>query len=239
MSMSWQCLDSGPRSARDNMELDRALLEACAEESEPLLHLYDWQGDAATYGHFVDPFKLLKKEVVEREGLDLGKRPTGGGIIFHTSDLAFSVLVPASSSYFSENTLDNYAFVNQRVIAAISQMKGVKGQLLQNEPTGVDEHSRHFCMAKPTKYDVMIEGKKVGGAAQRKTRFGFLHQGSISLRPLNRERFGDIFVGDRVFENMCRNSFTLLGDAATDQEFLEARLELKDFLKKAFSDEGL
>lgn len=221
------------------MELDRALLEACIEENEPLLHLYDWDGQSATYGHFVDPFSFLKKEIVEQLGLQLAKRPTGGGIIFHTSDLAFSVLVPATSPYFSQHPLENYAFVNQRVIDAIKKMKGLEGELLEKDPIVFTSHERHFCMAKPTKYDVMIEGKKVGGAAQRKTRYGFLHQGSISLRPLCESRFKDVFVREEVFAAMRANSFSLLGESVTDQEFLAARAELKELLKKAFSCEGL
>ena len=38
-------------------------------------------------------------------------------------------------------------------------------------------------MAKPTPFDLVIEGKKVGGAAQRRTRKGLLHQGSLSVCP--------------------------------------------------------
>jgi lipoate-protein ligase A len=36
-------------------------------------------------------------------------------------------------------------------------------------------------MARPTKYDVMLQGRKIAGAAQRKTKAGFLHQGTIAL----------------------------------------------------------
>ena len=45
----------------------------------------------------------------------------------------------------------------------------------------LDTHCNHFCMAKPTKYDLIWQGRKIAGAAQRKTRSGFLHQGTISL----------------------------------------------------------
>jgi lipoate-protein ligase A len=92
-------------------------------------------------------------------------------------------------------------------------------------------------MAKPTKYDVMVGGKKVGGAAQRKTRHGFLHQGSISLRPLCEEQGKRLFIGEQVFENMRKHSFTLLGETATEQEFLSMRAELKELLKEVFYDE--
>jgi lipoate-protein ligase A len=83
------------------MELDRALLLDLEGERDPVLHLYDWETDAATYGHFIDPGNFLNIEGVKKNRLDLAKRPTGGGIVFHNCDLAFSVLMPASHPCFS------------------------------------------------------------------------------------------------------------------------------------------
>ena len=48
------------------------------------------------------------------------------------------------------------------------------------------------CFANPVRDDVMLLGRKIAGAAQRRTRGGFLHQGSIQLPGLDesfRERF--------------------------------------------------
>jgi lipoate-protein ligase A len=40
-------------------------------------------------------------------------------------------------------------------------------------------YSRHLCFANPVLADVMIDSCKIAGAAQRRTRAGLLHQGSI------------------------------------------------------------
>ena len=40
-------------------------------------------------------------------------------------------------------------------------------------------YSRHLCFANPVRTDVMIDSRKIAGAAQRRTRAGLLHQGSI------------------------------------------------------------
>ena len=37
----------------------------------------------------------------------------------------------------------------------------------------------NVCFANPVSADVMVNGQKVAGAAQRRTRSGLLHQGSI------------------------------------------------------------
>lgn len=234
--MSWKVIDTGIRRASENMELDAALLCDLKDEKSNILHLYDWESDAATYGHFIDPEKFLNFQGVRKNNLDLAKRPTGGGIIFHNCDLAFSVLVPASSPHYSGNPLENYAFVNNRVIWVMEQMSGVSGELLPEEPSPLDEHCQNFCMAKPTKYDVMIGGKKMGGAAQRKTRHGFLHQGSISIGFLPEAYLAQILAhGTLVLEGMRQNSFSLLGSEWTVSQLHDARTTLKALLQKAFS----
>jgi lipoate-protein ligase A len=42
-------------------------------------------------------------------------------------------------------------------------------------------YSRHLCFANPVRADLMIDDRKIAGAAQRRTRAGLLHQGSIQL----------------------------------------------------------
>jgi len=235
--MSWQIIDTGKRTASENMELDAALLEDLESETDCLLHLYDWEADAVTYGHFIDPKNFLDMEGVKQNNLDLAKRPTGGGIIFHNCDFAFSVLVPASSTHFSQNPLDNYAFVNKRVAWAIRQLIDAPALLLPEDPTPLDEHCKSFCMAKPTKYDVMIADKKIGGAAQRKTRDGFLHQGSISLGLLPLSYLEQVLAkGTQVLDGMRQNSFSILGQDWTQKELKEVRQALKDLLQIAFSE---
>src|SRR5580692_6228766 len=101
-------LDTGPASAEKNMQIDADLLESLAEE--PILHFYEWEKRSITYGYFVKPEELLHLENLKRHGIDHARRPTGGGIVFHLWDLAFSVLIPSSSPHFSQNSLENYAF---------------------------------------------------------------------------------------------------------------------------------
>jgi lipoate-protein ligase A len=235
--MGWRLLDTGSRSAAANMELDSALLMDLKDERDAILHLYDWERDAATFGHFIEPENFLNLEGVKKNNLDLARRPTGGGIIFHNCDLAFSILIPASSPWFSQNPLDNYAFINNRVIWALDQVMGAEAELLPVEPTAIDPHCRSFCMAKPTKYDVMIQGKKIGGAAQRKTRFGFLHQGSISIGFPPEYYLQEVLSGGiQVIDAMRQNSFALLGQSWGAKELLEARLHIRKLLEKAFSE---
>lgn len=229
----WNILDTGIQTAKENMEFDKELLESMLPNSAPTLHLYDWQRESATYGYFIKPEQFLDRAKAVKVGLDLARRPTGGGIVFHTFDLAFSVLVPADHPGCTDNTLENYAFVNNLVQEAIAPLLPEESQLLPQDPIPLDESSRNFCMAKPTIYDVMIKGRKIGGAAQRKKKQGYLHQGTISIIPPNLELLSEVLLPEtRVLEAMQQNSFALLPKDHTAGDFLEMREIIKQQLTK-------
>ncbi|MBS0629700.1 MAG: hypothetical protein JSS30_05685 [Verrucomicrobia bacterium] len=219
--IEWNILDTGVGSAEENMRLDAELLETLDSHALPILHFYEWDGDCATYGHFVNPADFLHLEEAKKRGLNLAKRPTGGGIVFHIWDLAFSVLIPSGHPYFSENTLDNYAFVNTRVLAAVKNRIGKNATLIPENAPASDVSCTRFCMAQPTKYDVVLNGRKIAGAAQRKTKKGFLHQGTIALQMPSEEYLKPIVKSAYVLEGMMASTFPL----QVERRILKSELE--------------
>lgn len=233
--IDWNILDTGTRLAVENMLLDAELLETLDPHALPILHFYDWDGDSATYGHFVRPSDFLNLSQARKFGLNLAKRPTGGGIVFHIWDLAFSVLIPAGHPQFSENTLETYAFVNNAVLAAVSSFLGSRPVLIPENAPAFDTSCTRFCMAQPTKYDVVMHGKKIAGAAQRKTKKGFLHQGTIALKMPSEEYLGAILLPEtKVLEAMLANTFPLLGE---EENLNEGRRALREELENQFARE--
>lgn len=220
--MKWTVIDTGASSAKRNMEIDSKLLaELDSFSTSPILHLYEWERPCATYGHFLQPADHLSMEGCD---LELAKRPTGGGVIFHTNDWAFSLLVPAAHEAFSINTLDNYAYVNYMLIDVIGRFIVREGDL-SLLPTEIQNCKPcHFCMAKPTKYDVMLDGKKVCGGAQRRTKAGFLHQGTISLSLPDKAFLDGVLLNSDISTNMFENTYQLLPDMSIS----EARRLLKE-----------
>jgi len=219
MPFSFRVIDSGKLPPQEIMELDQRLLENLENSEMLIIHFYEWSKRSATYGLFIRPEDYLNLEGVSKQNLHLAKRPTGGGIVFHLSDFAFSVLVSAKHPAFSINTLDNYAFVNRAVIQAIQTLKvdARLPELLASQPKPLDVFCEHFCMAHPTKYDVMMEGRKVGGAAQRRTKCGFLHQGTISLAMPSPEFLQDVLKSPTVMQGMQQQAHALLGNASESQ----------------------
>lgn len=232
--------DTGRSSAADNMKVDRELLAALPSTPYALLHLYGWQCSSATFGHFSQPEKLLNPEALSKYQLELAKRPTGGGIIFHDFDFTFSVLLSAAHPYFSLNTLENYQLINNIIIDSIRQFTNhINHQpptLLKTECKSSEPNACHFCMAKPTIYDVVFEGRKIAGGAQRQTKQGFLHQGSIALTLPS-----DIFLNEilnckkGVIDAIKNFSFPLLPSPTSSSAIESARKDLKRCLIDQFS----
>ena len=231
-------IESGCLSPASIMAKDHSLLQEIKPGSDqPILHFYEWEGNCLTYGYFIQPADYLKLSEVKRVGLKMARRPTGGGLIFHLTDFAFSILIPSGHSSYSTSTLDNYAFVNQKVAQAIAHFK--ENQSLPNfynEQVKCQGSCLPFCMAKPTIYDVMIENKKVGGAAQRRTKQGLLHQGSISLALPPIDLLESVLINSsELIASMQDQSYFLLEKGWTPSQMNEARQRLKENIIKAFS----
>ncbi len=223
--MPFELINTGEASAQSNMEFDRHLLKALDPKSGICqLHLYRWQGPSATYGHFCKPATLLQAEGIKRYRLQLAQRPTGGGVTFHDYDYAFSLLLSASHSCFCHNILESYRLIHEIILQVIARFQSKPAALLSLDEPASYESCRHFCMAKPTIYDLSIDGQKVAGGAQRRTKEGILHQGMISLTLPPVEFLNAVLPADGyIAEAMAHHSYPLLKNEASKSHLDEVR----------------
>ena len=196
-------IDTGIHRAEENMRLDEQMLYSLDPEGSPILHFYEWESPSITYGYFLDPADELDLDVVKKEGISLARRPTGGGIVFHLWDYAFSFLMPSEHPFCYPTPLENYRFVNRCVAEAMRPFFQDSSQLLDFD-SGV---AGSFCMAKPTIYDVIVNGKKAAGAAQRRRKNGYLHQGTISLALPDQKLLQELLLRKEIAEAMNFYSF--------------------------------
>lgn len=228
----WNFVDTGCKTAEENMRLDADLLAQLQPNDLPIFHCYEWKEDAATFGYFVNPSDFLDLASVKEKKLQLARRPTGGGIVFHLWDLAFSILIPSGHKNFSQKPLENYAFINRVVLFAAQEFLENRScfELTVQDGFPLDNYCQRFCMAQPTKYDVVWKGKKIAGAAQRKCKNGFLHQGTIALKMPNKEYLSSILLqGTKVLEATLAHTFPLL---TPEDNLQEGRKILKNLLQK-------
>jgi len=171
------CRDATPRSAAVNMAIDEALLETA---KVPSIRFYRWNSPALSFGYF-GKFADVANYAPRR---DLVRRWTGGGIVFHGDDLTYSIVIPANDPAFSESSM----LIYEKIHCALRSALLANGERAELAPVAgvVDAGAAiidrgYSCFANPVRADVMVNGRKVAGAAQRRTRGGLLHQGSIQL----------------------------------------------------------
>jgi lipoate-protein ligase A len=160
------------RSAALNMAVDEALLETA---SVPILRFYGWRQPSVSFGYF-GRYSEVASQSSRRE---IVRRWTGGGIVPHGDDLTYSVIVPAADPFFARSSLEIYATLHEAIRRALAA-NGVKAILANSAAAKVSED----CFANAVRADVISEGRKIAGAAHRRSRAGLLHQGSIQRNNL-------------------------------------------------------
>ena len=169
------CHDICPHAAAMNMAIDEALLES---ETIPLIRFYCWRSPALSFGYF-GRFSDVAIFAAEH---DLVRRWTGGGIVLHGDDLTYSIMIPASDPAFSESSIWIYEKIHRALAGALNGVG--ERAVLAGSARCADRPSRRGvgtsnCFTNPVRADVMMDGRKIAGAAQRRTRRGLLQQGSI------------------------------------------------------------
>jgi lipoate-protein ligase A len=161
------------RSAAMNMAIDEALLETA---TSPVIRFYRWDHSALSFGYFG---RLTDVEQFRRDR-DLVRRWTGGGIVLHGGDLTYSIVIPATDSLFAESSMSIYEKIHRAICMGFSEMGQHATVAGVDDPgPGINDAGYNHCFSNPVHADVMLNGKKIAGAAQRRTKRGLLQQGSI------------------------------------------------------------
>lgn len=150
------------------MAADAALLQMA---KEPVLRVYGWECPMVSVGIRFS-MKGLSGELAR---LPVVRRPTGGGIVWHGEDQTFTLVVPEAERLAGFDPRSSYRWIHSRLARALTEFTRETFVLADDEATLPDSR----CFQSPVNWDVMKDGRKVAGGAQRRTRTGFLHQGSV------------------------------------------------------------
>jgi lipoate-protein ligase A len=95
-------------------------------------------------------------------------------------------VIPANDPAFYESSVLIYGKVHRALVSALRTMGKPAVIAEDTDPSGISSSIRAAlrpsscsCFENPVRADVILEGRKVAGAAQRRARHGLLHQGSI------------------------------------------------------------
>jgi lipoate-protein ligase A len=160
----------------EQMAADEALCETMP--APYLLRFYNWKAPGITFGYSQRRKAVAQAVAAAGSAItDVTRRPTGGGIVFHESDLTFSFIFPSPGAYFEPGK--TYDRLHRAINAEYARL-GISFDLL-NEKTkdyAVNDPVMS-CFAKPVNMDILYNGKKVLGGALRKFGEHMLYQASF------------------------------------------------------------
>ncbi|MEZ6055072.1 MAG: biotin/lipoate A/B protein ligase family protein [Planctomycetaceae bacterium] len=159
-----------------NMAVDEVLLESVAAGGTSTMRLYRWDEATVSLGYF-----QRSTPEVERGGRFFGlpvvRRLSGGGAILHQHELTYSCCLPATHHLVGEPAR-LYDEIHRSIQMALRE------QGVEIQPRGEHEGSDKpfLCFARGDRRDLVLDGFKVVGSAQRRRGGAVLQHGSVLLR---------------------------------------------------------
>ncbi|WP_419324535.1 lipoate--protein ligase family protein [Aliarcobacter butzleri] len=200
-------------SSNDNTNIDKALFKAFENESLPILRLYSWQ-KSVTFGAGQNPsdYENLLKEYKN----NFSKRITGGGVLFHGHDISYSLILP-STFIDNRSVKETYELICSFILEFYSNL-GLKASFAKDIESIVLSKSP-FCQVGFEAYDIIVNGRKIGGNAQKRAKNVIFQHGSIPIKSIkNDEKYG-----------------ASLEDFSINLDFDETINKLKEAFEKTFN----
>lgn len=175
----WRLVRTGPLPGGMNMALDEVLLqEVSAGCSLPVLRLYRWRSAAVSLGYF------QRNEVVNRafchsSGIDIVRRLTGGRAVLHGEEVTYAVIAGGGHG-FPVQVEESYRKISE-VLRATLRSLGIEAELATPSREGRERALPAACFEVAAGYELLCQGQKIAGSAQKRRGDFFLQQGSIPL----------------------------------------------------------
>ncbi|MGD8507226.1 MAG: biotin/lipoate A/B protein ligase family protein [Candidatus Bathyarchaeota archaeon] len=164
----WRLLRLETNDAFTNMAIDEAVVAARNEGLVPnTLRFYRWKPSAVSIGRFQDVFNETHVENCQKHGVDIVRRITGGGAVYHDSEdeITYSVVV-REEDLGTKDVVVAYNTISNGIIEA-SRILGVNADFSPGDPRNCP--------------NIAIAGKKISGSAQFHKGGVFLQHGTFLL----------------------------------------------------------
>ncbi len=167
---TWRLLDTGHRSAAENIALDEIILEAVGSGvSPPTIRFLQFSPPAVLVGFHQATDLEVRIDYCRQHGIDINRRITGGGaILFEPGHLGWEVIAP--KVFFPEYKQKEKLFhlLCQPLIRMLKSI-GIEAQFRPRN-------------------DIEVHGKKISGTGGTENDHAFLFQGTL-LVELNYDLF--------------------------------------------------
>jgi len=154
------------------MILDSYLAQQCTDE---YFRMYQWINPTVSLGA-TNNSNEINLSYTNKHNIDIIRRETGGGIVFHNDDLCFSFI-----TNYKLKPKENYYLVKATIEKTLIEL----GQVITT--TNDINTKSAVCFNGSNKHEISINDNKVVGMAQKLVKNRYLIQGSIQLKTITIE----------------------------------------------------
>jgi lipoate-protein ligase A len=163
------------------MAIDEYLISYYGKTKTPVLRVYGWSRPAISLGRYQRPDCLLM-DSCRRDRVDIVRRMTGGGAIFHDREVTYSIVCSARDLGGGEHSvMQSFERLNGMFLDMYKEF-GLTARFAGTSPEpGMPDRISQFCFSGREKYDILMDNRKIGGNAQRRTGGVVFQHGSVPL----------------------------------------------------------
>ncbi len=165
--------------APTQMAIDEAIAMARLKEGTPnTVRLYRWSPSAVSIGYFQSIEKEVNLQACERHGVDVIRRITGGGAVYHdfNGEITYSLVAPETDPKMPADILASYELICGAIANGLAAL-GVEAEF------------------KPVN-DIVAGGRKISGNAQTRRHGVVLQHGTVLVDTDIRRMFQVLRVSD-------------------------------------------
>jgi len=167
---NWRLLKPQTADAFTNMAVDEAIMKARIENRVPnTLRLYQWKPSAVSIGRFQTLADEIHVENCRNHGVDIVRRITGGGAVYHDSTGEITYSIVAKTSDLGCADLDMLS-AYQKICSGLNEAVKILGAKAEYRPPDPKR-----CP------NLTISGKKISGNAQSSKKGMLLQHGTFLL----------------------------------------------------------
>jgi lipoate-protein ligase A len=160
--MRWRVIEFEHWTAAMNMAIDEAISIGLGKEtSPPTIRFYGWRPSAVSLGRFQSAEDELDLEACASKGIEVVRRRTGGGAVYHDENGEVTYSVICSEDLVPRDINAAYREICGCIVTALSEL-------------GVDAEFSPIN-------DVLVKGKKISGSAQTRRAGVLLQHGTLLL----------------------------------------------------------
>ena len=183
--MEWTFINDPPNSGDYNMNKDADILaNYLNEQDKPVFRIYQWDSPTISLGRFQNAEDALFLDACRADGVAFVQRMTGGGAIYHTpNEITYSLACHDSFIGDRLPVKETYKVLCGFIIDFYRQL-GFSADFALNvvaPGTEILGQKSNLCFAAKEEYDIVINGHKIGGNAQKRVKHVIFQHGSIPL----------------------------------------------------------